>query len=167
MSKPAKLDTEQLRQTMRAWSSGVTIVTVAYQGLTHGMTVSSFTSVALDPPLVIVSLQADSRTHELISKAGTFAVTILSADQAELSDRFAGRIPDTEDRMAGQATETLLTGAPLLQGGLAFLDCRTVQVIPAGSNTLFLAEVLAARSARDGEAAPLVYHNQRYRQLQE
>ena len=151
---------------MRAWSSGVTVVTVAYQGRKHGMTVSSFTSVALDPPLVIISLQTDSRTHELISKAGGFAVTILSADQEELSDRFAGRVPDTEDRMAGLLTETMVTGAPLLKGGLAFLDCRTVQAIPAGSNTLFLAEVVAARGGQDGEAAPLVYHNQCYRQLQ-
>jgi flavin reductase (DIM6/NTAB) family NADH-FMN oxidoreductase RutF len=166
MNKPTKLDTEQLRQTMRAWSSGVTVVTAMYQGRTHGMTVSSFTSVALDPPLVIISLQTDSRTHEFISKAGSFAVTVLAADQAELSDRFAGRIPDTEDRMAGLETETMVTGAPLLRGGLAFLDCRTLQTIAAGSNTLFLAEVVAAHSSQNGEAAPLVYHNQHYHRLQ-
>jgi flavin reductase (DIM6/NTAB) family NADH-FMN oxidoreductase RutF len=126
------------------------------------MTVSSFTSVALEPPLIFISLQTGSRTHALISQAEGFAVTILSEGQQELSDRFAGRIPDTEERLAGLETETLVTGAPCLKGGLAYLDCRVVSVIPAGDNSLFLAEVVATRSSA---GAPLIYHNQRYHQL--
>ena len=166
MAKPNTVDTEILRQTMRAWSSGVTVVTAVHEGARHGMTVSSFTSVALDPPLIIISLQSDSRTQKLIAGSGHFAVTILSADQRELSERFSGRLPDTEDRLAGLATETLVTGVPFLKGGLAYLDCRVAQTISAGSNTLFLAEVVAARSG-DGADDPLVYHDRHYHRLAE
>ena len=98
MKQTLTVDSEILRQAMRAWTPGVTIVTASHEGEQHGMTVSSFTSIALEPPIVIISLQTDSRTHELVSQAKAFAVTILSDKQQELSDRFAGRIPDAEDR---------------------------------------------------------------------
>lgn len=164
MNQHAILDPEQLRQAMRAWSSGVTIVTAFHAGEQHGMTVSSFTSVALDPPLIIISLQTESRTHDLISQAQAFAVTILADGQQELSDRFAGRLADIGgDRLAGIETETLATGAPFIKGGLAYLDCRVVQTILVGTNTLFLAEVVAARGNRDGNA--LVYHDRKYHRL--
>ncbi len=159
------LDPEQLRSIMRAWTAGVTIVAAAYEGEQHGMTVNSFTSVSLDPPLIIISLQDSSRTRQLVSRAGTFGVTILSEEQRELSERFAGRTPDSADRMAGLEFETLVTGAPLLAGGLAHLDCRVQQSLAVGQNTLFIAEVVAARGS--GEGRPLVYHNRRYHRLVE
>ena len=163
MKQNVTLDPEQLRQAMRAWSSGVTVVTASHAGEGHGMTVNSLTSVSLEPPLIIISLQGGSRTQELISRAEAFAVTILAADQQEISDRFAGRVSDAEDRLAGLEIETLVTGAPLLKGGLAYLDCRVVQTIPAGANSLFLAEVVAARSS--GVDSPLIYHNRTYHKL--
>lgn len=127
------------------------------------MTVSSFTSIALEPPLIIISLQTDSRTHELVTQSNAFAVTIMADDQQEISDRFAGRMLDTGDRLAGFETETLVTGAPFIKGGLAYLDCRVSQTIEVGTNTLFLGEVVSARG--NGEGNPLVYHNQNYRKL--
>lgn len=154
------LDAEGLRAAMRAWTSGVVVVTAAHNGERHGMTVSSFTSISLDPALIIISLQAASHTHELVSQAGTFAVTILSADQRMISERFAGRTEDG-DRFDGLETETLETGAPFLKGGLAYLDCRVTQSVPSGMNTLFIAEVVAARS--EGSGQPLVYHDRQYR----
>lgn len=154
------LDPEQLRRAMRAWSSGVTIVTAAHGGSQHGMTVSSFTSVSLEPPLIIISLHTESRTHNLVSASGAFAVNILGADQRELSERFAGRLESELNRFEGLDADTLATGAPLLKGALANLDCRVRQVIPVGMNTLFLAEVVAVRG--DGEGQPLLYHNHRY-----
>lgn len=157
------LDPEQLRRSMRAWSSGVTIVTAAYGGDRHGMTVSSFTSVSLKPPLIVVSLQTGSRTHRLVSASGAFAVNILSASQRELSERFAGRGESENDRFAAVKSETFLTGAPVLPGALASLDCRVTQEIPVGMNTLFLAEVVSAQG--DGEGQPLVYHNRQYREF--
>jgi flavin reductase (DIM6/NTAB) family NADH-FMN oxidoreductase RutF len=165
MKPSAILDPEQLRQSMRAWTSGVTIVTASHAGEQHGMTVSSFTSIALEPPLIIISLQTASRTHDLVAQANAFAVTILGDGQQEVSDRFAGRVPDTEDRLTDIETETLVTGAPFIKGGLAYLDCRVTQTIAVGTNTLFLAEVVAARG--NGEGKPLVYHDRKYRKLVE
>jgi flavin reductase (DIM6/NTAB) family NADH-FMN oxidoreductase RutF len=163
MKQTKTLDPAQLRQSMRAWASGVTVVTASYSGEQHGMTVSSFTSIALEPPLIIVSLQMDSRTHKLVSQSNAFAVTILAVDQQEISDIFAGRVPDTEDRLASVETETLHSDIPLIKGGLAYLDCRVKQAIPVGTNTLFLAEVLATRG--NGEGSPLVYHDRQYHKL--
>ena len=163
MKQTTTLNPEDLRQAMRAWSSGVAIVTATRQGEQHGMTVSSFTSIALEPPLIIISLQMDSRTHSLVTESNAFAVTILAENQQELSDRFAGRVSDEEDRLAGVETETLLTGAPFIKGGLAYLDCRVTQAIPVGTNTLFLAKVVAARGNREGR--PLIYHDREYHRL--
>ncbi|MGE5251848.1 MAG: flavin reductase family protein [Bacteroidota bacterium] len=157
------LDPEQLRRSMRAWSSGVTIVTANHKGDRHGMTVSSFTSVSLEPPLIVVSLHTDSRTHRLISASGAFAVNILSAGQQALSERFSGGGAAQDDRFAGVDTETLITGAPAFTESLAVLDCRVRQEIPVGMNTLFLAEVVGTRG--DGEGQPLVYHNRQYRRF--
>jgi flavin reductase (DIM6/NTAB) family NADH-FMN oxidoreductase RutF len=129
------------------------------------MTVSSFTSIALEPPVIIISLQTDSRTHNLIAQSNTFAVTILAHNQEQISDRFAGRMPELADRFVGIETETLVTGAPFIKGGLAYLDCRVSQAILVGANTLYLAEVVAARG--DGAGKALVYHDQKYQTLVE
>jgi len=154
---------EELRKAMRNWATGITIVTATHEGIQHGMTVSSFTSLSLEPPLLSVSLYKTSRTHELVSAAGHFGVTILAADQEEISNRFAGRIPDTEDRLDGLNVETLVSGAPFITGGLSFFDCRVTQSVLLGTNTLFIAEILDARSLDDGD--PLLYFNQKYQKL--
>lgn len=151
------LDPEQLRNAMRAWTTGVTIVTATHEGQRYGMTVNSFTSISLDPPLVSVTMKQLTHTHELVQKSGEFAVTILSADQGNLSDRFAGKITDLKDRFEGVETETLVIDAPLFKGGLAYFNCRVVNSTPIGENTLFIAEMIAARG--NGEGDPLVYHN--------
>jgi len=146
---------------MRAWTTGVAIVTAAHGGERHGMTVSSFTSVSLDPPLVVISLSTGSHTHDLVRKAGAFGVTILAASQSGLAERFAGRREGDRDRMEGLQTQTFATGAPFIKGGLAFLDCRVTQAIAAGMNTVFMGEVVAVRG--DDHDTPLIYHDRAYR----
>ena len=154
------LTPEELRAAMRAWTTGVTIVTAAHDHTQHGMTVSSFTSISLEPPLLSISLHTTSRTGELITKSGAFGLTILSAEQTELSELFAGRTGENENRFANVATETLVTGAPLIKGGLAWFDCRVVHSYDAGMNSLFVGEVVAARGTDGG--MPLVYYNRKY-----
>ena len=156
---------DQLRAAMRAWTSGVTVVTAVYEGEQHGMTVSSFTSISLDPPLIVISLQTVSRTHDMVVKAGAFGVTILAASQQALSERFANRQPSMGERLDGLETETLVTGAPFIKGGLAYMDCRVTQTIQSGMNTLFIAEVVAVRG--DDHDSPLVYHDRTYHRLKE
>lgn len=148
---------------MRHWASSVAIVTVNHAGEQHGMTVSSFTSIAAEPPLIMVSLQTSSRTHGLVSKAGSFGVTILAEGQQAISERFAGRVADEDDRFTGLVTETLVTGAPFLTGGLACLDCRVVSTFAAGTNTVFFGEVEAVRTHNTGK--PLLYFNRTYRRM--
>lgn len=151
------LDPEQLRHAMRAWTTGVTIVTAAHAGQRYGMTVNSFTSISLEPPLISVTLRQLTHTHELVERSGEFAITILSSNQGDLSDRFAGKQPGITDRFEGVETGRLLIDAPLIKGGMAYLNCRVVNTIPVGENTLFIAEVIAAQG--EGEGDPLVYHN--------
>lgn len=151
------IDPEQLRQAMRAWTTGVTVVTASHENQLYGMTVNSFTSISLDPPLISVALKQLTHTHELIQKSGEFAITILASNQGELSDRFAGKMPGMADRFEGIEIERLAIDAPLLKGGIAYLNCRVKNTINAGENTLFIAEVIAARGVGDGD--PLVYHN--------
>jgi flavin reductase (DIM6/NTAB) family NADH-FMN oxidoreductase RutF len=157
------LDSEQLRQAMRAWTTGVAVVTALHNGQRYGMTVNSFTSVSLEPPLISVALRQLTHTHELVVKSNEFSVTILSSEQRELSDRFAGKLPYIADRFEGVQTETLSIGAPLIQGGIAYFNCRVFESISIGENTLFIAEVIAARG--NGEDEPLVYHNRVYWKL--
>ncbi|MEJ5241858.1 MAG: flavin reductase family protein [Anaerolineales bacterium] len=157
---------EDLRATMRLWASGVAVLTARHGQTAHGMTVNSFTSIALEPPWVSVSLQKGARTHQLVLASGFFALTILAADQQEISDRFAGRVPEEGDRLAGLQTQTLVSGAPLLEGGLAWLDCRVVQTFDAGASTLIIGQVLATRVLQP-QGKPLIYFNRGYRTLQE
>ncbi len=164
ITKVMTLNSEDLRAAMRAWSAGVTVVAAAYEGSRHGMTVNSFTSISLEPATITVSLQTSSRTHELVTKSGVFGLTMLSVGQSKISDLFAGRMPEVEDRFADLEVGTLVTGAPLIVGGLAWLDCRVVHSYNAGTNTLFIAEVVAARG--NGEGVPLIYHNREYWKLE-
>jgi flavin reductase (DIM6/NTAB) family NADH-FMN oxidoreductase RutF len=157
------LDPEQLRHAMRAWTTGVTVVTAIHEGQRYGMTVNSFTSLSLDPPLISVSLKQLTHTHDLAQKSGEFSITILSASQGGLSDRFAGKFPDITDRFEGVEIDKLMIDAPLLKGGIAYFNCRIVNSIPIGENTLFIAEVIAARGEAENE--PLVYHNRVYWKL--
>lgn len=155
----------ELRLAMRHWTTGVTIVGVNYQGILHGMTVSSFTSVSLSPPTLLVSLERSTRTHQLLTKSGFFGVTILNSDQKEISERFGGRNTEYQDRFEGLKVHTILTGAPFLEGGLSYLDCKVTNTYQIFTHTLFIGEVLAVEIGEDSE--PLVHFNQHYRKLQE
>lgn len=156
---------DRLRKVMRKWTSGVTIVTTKYQDLFHGMTVSSFTSVSLQPPLVTVSLMKDSRTHKLILRSKIFGITILSEGQVEISSIFANQVTDSDNRFSGVETTSLQTGAPLIKEGLAFFDCTLFDILEFGTNSLLIGEVVAAELGISGK--PLLYFDQRYRKLQD
>ncbi|MCC7210003.1 MAG: flavin reductase family protein [Anaerolineae bacterium] len=161
------VDPEMLRVTMRKWASGVTVVTTALESESGvqraGMTVSSFTSVNLDPPTILVCLDDSTYTYSLVKKSGVFAVSILAVGQDNLSTRFAGLDPKISDRFAGLELTTALTGAPILPGIAAWLDCRVSALYDAGSHTIVLGEVLAA--GNETAAMPLIYFNRGYHAL--
>jgi flavin reductase (DIM6/NTAB) family NADH-FMN oxidoreductase RutF len=151
------------RDVVGRFPTGVTIVTAHLGGQHHGMTVSSFTSVSLEPVLVLISIERAARLHEIITAAGAWGVSVLAADQEDISRRFARR-----GRPIGDGLRTLphrlgpVTGAILLTEALATLECRTVARYPGGDHTLLLGEVLAAETPRP-DAPPLLYHRGDYR----
>ena len=157
------LDSEKLRHAMRAWTTGVAIVTSIYEDQQYGMTVNSFTSISLEPALICVTLKRLTHTHDLVVKSGMFSVTILTAAQKELSDRFAGKLPNITNRFDGVETETISLDSPVFKDGMAYFDCTVLSSMPVGENTLFVAEVVDARG--EGQGEPLVYHNREYWKL--
>lgn len=156
---------EQLRTLMRRWATGVTIVSTQNDGVFHGMTVSSFTSVSLDPPIVTISLMKSSRTHDMVIEAGSFGITILSSAQQAISEMFAGQSRDELHRFDGIDTITLVTGSPFVKNGLAFIDCKLIAIHPFNQNSLLIGEVLATRVGNSEK--PLLYFDQQYRKLQD
>ena len=119
----------------------------------HGMTVSAFTEVSLVPPLVLVCADKTSNTHPVIARGGVFALNVLAHDQAALSDRFASK-RDEERRFEGLDYETGVTGAPLLAGTVATLDCRVRAAHDAGDHVIYVGEVVDLRRS---DREPLVY----------
>jgi flavin reductase (DIM6/NTAB) family NADH-FMN oxidoreductase RutF len=156
-------DSELLRSAMRQWATGVAVVTSSHAGIAHGMTVSSFTSVSLTPPQVLISLAQNTRTHTLVKASRCFGVTLLAHGQQEISDRFAGRIADELDRLAGLETFTLESGVPLLKDGIAQFDCHVIATFTSGTHTIFIGAVLAAKSEENAD--PLLYYNREYRHI--
>ena len=157
-------DPEQLRQAMRLWATGVTVVTSKHEGEVHGMTVSSFTSVSLIPPQVLIALAQSTRTHALVKSSRSFGVTVLRSDQQDISDRFSGRRSDEEpNRLDGLEQFTLISGVPLLKDGVAHFDCRVIATFTSGTHTIFIGSVLAARGDLQGE--PLLYFNRQYKKI--
>ncbi len=151
------------RDVLAQWPSGVTVVTTVVDGVWHGMTASSFSSVSLDPPLVSICLDRKLYTHGLIQGSGVFGVNVLAKDQAEVARRFAGMSGPVTDRFAGETWSLAGTGSPLLDSSLGWVDCRVVHEHPGGDHTIFVGEVVAAHTAR--RTAPLLFHSRGWGQF--
>lgn len=156
------VDPSTFRNVLSQWPSGVTVVTTLVDGVRHGMTASSFSSVSAEPPLVSVCLSRHLYSHELIAGSGVFGVNVLAKDQAEIARRFAGMV-DVPDRFAGETWATAHTGVPLLDSALGWLDCRVVHEYPGGDHTIFVGEVLAGHAAP--RTAPLLFHSRSWGQF--
>lgn len=159
-----QINPEQLKEAMRAWITGVAIVTGYHQGDIHGMTANSFNSISLSPPTVLVALRKHTRTNQLVKAGGVFGVSILNTEQEALAKRFAGQIDIDKPRFQGVETFNLVTNAPLIEQGMAFLDCKVVNSFDVGETTVFLGEVLAAKKNGSGHQ-PLLYLNREWRRL--
>jgi flavin reductase (DIM6/NTAB) family NADH-FMN oxidoreductase RutF len=153
---------EVLKQVMRHWPSGIAVVSSVYQGVFHGLTANSFTSVSISPPIVSVTINNHTRSYQMITDAGVFGITFLSEAQADISERFAGRTAET-NRFSGLDIFTLTSGVPLIYGGLAHLDCRVVYCYGMPDSALFLGEVVSAQIT--DTLKPLVYYNREYHKL--
>jgi len=149
------------RRILGRFATGVTVVTARRGADLHGMTANAVASLSLDPPLVLVSVDKKAGMHAVLTEADGFAVNILAADQEALSRRFAA--PGPKEFGDLQWTSGV-TGAPILGGTLAYVECRRASILPGGDHDLFLGEIVAG-DAHDG--LPLLFYGGRYRQLAE
>ncbi|MCR6483523.1 flavin reductase family protein [Amycolatopsis sp. OK19-0408] len=153
-----------LRQVLAQFATGVTVLTAGGDDA-HGMTANAFTSVSLDPPLVLCCVSRAARMHTAIVTAGSFAVNVLAAEQQELSKYFADwRRPDGLAQFDAVGwTAGAKTGAPLLNGTLAWLECELAQVSAGGDHSIFLGRVVA--TGRGAAEHALVFYGGRYHEV--
>jgi 3-hydroxy-9,10-secoandrosta-1,3,5(10)-triene-9,17-dione monooxygenase reductase component len=150
---------DAFRNTLRFFAAGVTIVSVKVGERIHGLTATGFVTISQTPPLIAVVIDHRGRAYEMLELPdAVFAVNILREDQEELADRFA---KSKEDRFAVGTWTTAVTGAPILQEALAWLDCTIYARHPMGGNTIYIGDVQAT-CVTDPEPKPLVYWNRSY-----
>jgi flavin reductase ActVB len=152
---------DEFRRVLSHFASGVTILTTREgNGRPVGLTASAFTSVSLDPPLVLACVDLKARCHDAFGAAERFAVNVLGVDQEPLSQRFASA--GVDDKFDGLVLVSGALGLPLLEGALAHIECAKVAAYPAGDHTILLGRVDAAAV---GEGHPLLYYRGRYDRL--
>jgi len=159
------IDPQTMRNTLRLWASGVSVVTSIHEGVQAGMTVSAFNSLSVDPGQVLVCLLKTATAAGVVRAGGRFAISILGEDAGGLSDRFAGRIPfaEGEDKFTGIETQIAVTGAPILSAAIAWLDCTVKEIHDGTTHDIVIGTVEAAGYHEN--ALPLVYFDRAYRAL--
>ena len=153
------VEAADFRAVLGRWATGVAVVTTRTDaGVAHGLTVNSFASVSLDPPLVLFSLGRDARSFQAFMETGRFAVNVLRADQSDVSTLFAGA---EDDRFSSADTVVWKTGAPVLADCLAAIDCTVSARHDGGDHVIIVGAVQALAVVGDGE--PLGYWQGDYR----
>ena len=151
---------EDFRSALSRFPSGVTVVTTKDgAGRFHGITVSAFSSVSLDPPLVLICIERSTVSHEAFIESGVFAVNILSSEQSGVSERFAS---PHDDKFNGVDFRLGELGLPLISGCLVNLECKVRNTGDGGDHTIFIGEV---ESAEIGDGDPLLYFRSDYREI--
>jgi len=154
-------DQREFRTALGHFATGITVVTArASNGELLGVTVNSFNSVSLDPPLILFSLERRALSLPAFEEAGSFAVNILSESQTNLSQNFART---QGDKWHGIAFDCWETGSPILRGSLAAFDCRTYAIHDGGDHRVFIGEVLRFEALTEG--TPLLYFRGSYTAL--
>jgi flavin reductase (DIM6/NTAB) family NADH-FMN oxidoreductase RutF len=156
----------QFRKALGSFATGVTVITVDYEGTVNGMTANAFASVSLDPLLVLVCVNHRARTHAHLHATKRFGVNVLAEDQRAISEYYARPMPTHEEaeEQAGARFDRTAHGTPVLHGALAYLECRLHTAQDAGDHTIFIAEVEDV-VVREGD--PLLYFRGKYREIGE
>jgi flavin reductase (DIM6/NTAB) family NADH-FMN oxidoreductase RutF len=146
---------------MSCFATGVTVITVDDHGKVEGMTANAFASVSLDPLLVLVCVSHQARTHAHLHARKRFGVNILSEHHRQISEHYAlaERDPDRAEQEVGAKFDRTRHGTPVLQGALAYLECRLETTYEAGDHTIFIAEV---EDVMMREGKPLIYFQSAY-----
>ncbi len=152
---------DDFKNAVSSWASGVSVVCIAADGRSYGMTVSAFTSLSLEPPLVLVCLHQSSRILQRIPEVGRFSISILAMGQKEVSDFHAGRQGITPPPDAW--VHWTPAGDPVIQGAASWLICGVHQIIDGGDHSIVIGRV--EEVATQEQEAPLVYHRRGYKGL--
>jgi flavin reductase (DIM6/NTAB) family NADH-FMN oxidoreductase RutF len=159
--RSTSIEPAEYRRVLGHLATGVTVVATADgDGRAWGLTASAVTSLSLDPPLVLVCVDLEADSHDVLDGSGRFAVSILGDGSESLARRFAEY--DADGKWEGVAYRAEVTGAPVLDGALAWVDCRVTARHPGGDHTIFVGEVVAGDA---GEGAPLLYYRGGYGRL--
>jgi len=156
------VDSTAFRAVMGRFATGVTVVATCDGSQRFGLTVNAFCSVSLDPPLVLVCVERTSRVHPLLLKSRVFAVSFLTEEQEHLSTCFAGNSDGRFEDFCHASSHVAVTGAPVLDAALGFVDCRVVDVFPGGDHDIFIGHVEALGGIED---RPLLYYRSHYTRL--
>lgn len=159
----ASVDPETMRHALRQYAGGVTVVTAELDGERFGITVTAFASISLEPPVVMVSINNESPLSAAILSSEHFAVHLLAESQRHLAERFAQPVSPVE-KYGDLALAHAASGAPIIAGTLATLDCILEQTISIGSHTVMFGRVVHAERSESTEG-PLVYFNRDYRRI--
>ena len=163
--KERVLGPDDFRRVLGHFASGVTVVTTLdADGSPAGLTASAFTSVSLNPPLVLVCVAHTSQSYPAFHSQGKFAINVLHADHEQLARRFASTDTAAE-KFAGTEYRQGALGLPVLEDALAALECTIVHVYPAGDHTIFVGQVEAADCRGDAGLEPLLYYRGRFNRL--
>jgi flavin reductase (DIM6/NTAB) family NADH-FMN oxidoreductase RutF len=160
---PMSVTHSDFRKAMAAFATGVTVITMDFGEGVHGMTANAFTSVSLDPKLVLVCVNRQARTHGHLRAKKRFGVNVLAENQREISEYYAHpNRHDSTTEIAAARFDRTPHGTPVLHGALAYLECRLHSMQDAGDHTIFIAEVeeVVVRKGR-----PLLYFGSAYRAL--
>jgi flavin reductase (DIM6/NTAB) family NADH-FMN oxidoreductase RutF len=158
-------DPSLFRQVLGRFATGVTVVTVCKGDTKRGMTANAFSSVSLNPPLVLVSVDKRADTHGLLMEGDVFCINILAEHHREWSDWWAGKAPSDVDQFANVSFSTKVTGCPVLDGCLGYIDCKVWARYDGGDHTLFIGEVQEAAINDDPNIKPLLFFASKYRRL--
>ena len=159
------VDENAFKGAAGSFGSGVTVVTTNQDGRVHGMTVSAFASVSLDPRQIMVSLRLGSRVQAMIEQSNVFAVSILRETQKEVASHFATRGLEIQEGTFPQfECMTGVTGAPIFAGSLAHFDCTVAHAFECGDHVIFVGDVVAAES---DEGEPLMYYKGAFRGIRD
>lgn len=153
------MDDARFKEALSHFASGVTVVTTEHEEKPYGMTVASFASLSLHPPLVLICVAKAVKTHAALLASGVFGVSILASTQADLSNRFASKI---DDKFEGVSVRRGSLGVPLLEGAICTLECKVHEQFASGDHTIFVGEVL---DAQVGDGKPLAYYRSGYREI--
>jgi flavin reductase (DIM6/NTAB) family NADH-FMN oxidoreductase RutF len=157
---------KDFRNALGAFATGVTVITTQSGEHPYGMTANAFSSLSLDPPLILVCVKSAAEGSQIIDQNGVFAVNVLGAEQEALSRYFSSKErPRGVDAFKEISHRRGRSGSPILEGVAAFLDCRVTARHPAGDHIIFIGEVLAL--GIDSSVEPLLFHLGQYRYLRD